>query len=226
MLISAMFLCQMLNASIIEDDLDFDTRLWLFKLYGTPARAIYTMFEITFSGCFPNYTRRVIEEVNVFFAAFVIAYVAGVVFAVTRIITALLLKDTFQAAANDHEMMIEQKIQEKNRFLAQLYAIFCEADKSGDGVLSLEEFQQILSKPKVLVLFHLLELDVHHISGLFALLDDGDGVITYEEFESGIMRLKGHSRSLDTIKISNECERLSDMCTSLQLTLDRLSQKL
>merc|ERR1719401_1578591 len=97
----AVSLCQMLQASIANEELPLDTRLWLFQMYGTSGRAVWTMFELTFSGGWPNYARRVVEEVHWAYAFFYATYVSVVVFAVTRIISALFLKDTLQVAAND-----------------------------------------------------------------------------------------------------------------------------
>merc|ERR1712232_10632 len=41
---------------------------------------------------------------------------------------------------------------------------------------------------------------------LFNLLDDGDGAVTQEEFLNGVMRLKGHARSLDIILITKDLQ--------------------
>ena len=92
-------MCRFINAYLLDDNLNMELRIWLYKNYGTPALSLYTMFEATFSGCFPNYFRPLVYEVHGAFAIFIIVYVVAVVFAVTRIITALFLKDTLQVAA-------------------------------------------------------------------------------------------------------------------------------
>ena len=52
----------------------------------------------------------------------------------------------------------------------------------------------------------MLDLEVHEVVSLFNLLDDGDGLITHDEFLNGVMRLKGHARSLDIIAISKDMQ--------------------
>merc|ERR1712187_1011500 len=70
MLISALFLTQTLHTFIIDDSEDLDLRLWVYNMYGTPGKSLYTMFEVTLSGCWPNYARPLIEQVSVSYAIF------------------------------------------------------------------------------------------------------------------------------------------------------------
>merc|ERR1712232_1359322 len=72
---SALILCQMLQFYMTEDSLDLQVRLWIFRMYGTSTRALYTVFEITFSGCWPNYARTIVEDVHWSFVFFFVAYI-------------------------------------------------------------------------------------------------------------------------------------------------------
>merc|ERR1719409_205907 len=86
MCLAGNILVQTLADSIVDQDLSMDLRMWLYKYYGTSSRGMYTMFEVTLSGCWPNYSRRMIEEVHQAFCIFWLFYVTVVVFAVIRII--------------------------------------------------------------------------------------------------------------------------------------------
>merc|ERR1719491_570613 len=116
MLIGALSLCQLLNGSIIDDELSLGTRTWVNRYYGTPGNALWTMFEITFSGCWPNYARVLTEEVSSLYMIFFVFYISGVVFAMTRIITALFLKDTLAVASADADAQISNKMKEKQAY--------------------------------------------------------------------------------------------------------------
>merc|ERR1719453_2946694 len=49
---------------------------------------------------------------------------------------------------------------------------------------------------------HLLEVDVYEVEQLFQLLDKrGDGMVTFDEFNKGIMRLRGGAKSIDLISV-------------------------
>ena len=75
--------------------------LWVNRKYGTGSKALYTVFEITFSGCWPNYVSPVVMDASPWFAAFFIVYITFVVFFLIRIISALFLKETLAHAAQD-----------------------------------------------------------------------------------------------------------------------------
>jgi len=219
MLIGAMFLCQTLQSAITDHGLPWDTREWLFRMYGTCGKSFYTMIEVTFSGGWPNYARRVAEEVNWLYAIFFSGYAMCVVFAVTRIITALFLKDTMNIAASDAELMIDQKMKEKASYVHKLDEIFSVADTSNDGMLSIDELHEILENPRARTWFQLLELEVHEIQALFNLIDNGDGCVTRQEFLQGVLRLKGQARSMDLITIIHENQRMFQACERIEKRL-------
>merc|ERR1711972_300171 len=54
----------------------------------------------------------------------------------------------------------------------------------------------------------IMEVDVHDTEQLFKILDDGDGQVSPDEFVGGILRLKGHARSQDVIRIMHSCHKL------------------
>lgn len=72
-------------------------------MYGTTSRSFYTVFELTFSGGWPNYARNLVEDVHWAYAVFFFVYIIAVTFAMFRIITTLFLRDTLALASNDAE---------------------------------------------------------------------------------------------------------------------------
>merc|ERR1712012_409567 len=120
----------------------------------------------------------------------VMLYVSGVVFAVISIIQALFLKDTLDAAANDAAAMVQASMMRRNETICKLAQVFLAADVDGDGVLSMQEFEDVISIPEVNGFLELLEINIGEVRTLFNILDTGDGCIDYEEFVGGIMRVK------------------------------------
>merc|ERR1712003_619421 len=131
MLISGILMCQFLQDFIRNDDNDIEMRSWAWAYYGSAARASYTFFEITLSGCWPNYVRILLERVSHWYAIFFIFYVAFVNFAVIRIITAIFLKETMDMASNDAEMVASEQLRKKEAYLKKLHMFFEEADQDG-----------------------------------------------------------------------------------------------
>jgi len=55
---------------------------------------------------------------------------------------------------------------------------------------------------------------VYEVGQLFQLLDKaGDGMVTFEEFSNGIMRLRGGAKSIDLISVL--CQN-AEMCNAIQ----------
>lgn len=213
---TAMSLCQSLQKTLNEDNLPEDLRQWIYAAYGSGSRALWTLFVITFSGGSPNYVQRLVEEVHPLYALFFAAYVWVVIFTVTRIITALFLKDTLRAASEDQEMVLREQRATKSRTTKKLERLFQAADSSGDGLISVAEFQEVVASPQGLAMFHALELQPSEAAQMFELFDDGDGLVSYEEFCQGVMQLKGQARAMDIITILRDCRRIIDKCDVLE----------
>merc|ERR1719253_726914 len=113
-------------------------------------------------------------------------------------------------------MMVTDTIKHKAMYTDKLHQFFIEADTSGDGYMSFEEFQDLLTHPKALTYMQTLELDVHEAESLFHLLDDGDGKVSFDEFLHGIVRLKGQARSLDVITILHNNTRMLQCLESFE----------
>ena len=111
-----------------------------------------------------------------------------------------------QVAAADAEMQMQERVLQRSKYMSKLTDVFVAADTSGDGKMSLQEFQALMEVPNVLTMFQCLDLEIHEVISLFNLLDNGDGIVTQEEFLNGVMRLKGHARSLDIVAISKDLQ--------------------
>lgn len=223
MLGAALILCQLVAGYLHDENVDELTRVWMYRMYGTFTRSFYTVFELTFSGGWPGYARKLVEDVNPAFAAFWFVYVTSVVFCLTRIISALFLKETLSAAANDLEISTRQKMREKRSYAQKLLDFFHAADTSQDGKLTIEEFEEFLSDERVMCYLNTLELDTFEARSLFEMIDDGDGTVSVDEFIKGITRLKGQSRAQDLLALAHHCDRLQNVCNEVKTSLDSLT---
>jgi len=205
----ALFLSFLLHDYIMQPTNDYEKRAWVFRYYGSAARSTYTLFEATMSGCWPEYFRPLVEEISIWYVIFVALYVVFVVFAVTRIVFALFLKETLHVAGNDAETQASEQAKKKAACIDKLRAVFHAVDVSKDGSLDRDEFARVCKNSDVLVYLKMLELDVANADALFFLLDaDKDGVIKFEEFLQGVMRLKGQARSMDVVGLMRAQDQL------------------
>jgi len=226
MIISAIFLCQALRPFVLDEDEDEDARKWVYEHYGTSFKSLYTMFEVTFSGGWPNYARPLVEHVSWWYRLYFLFYVSTVVFAMIRIITALFLKETMEAATADAEFMIAETLRDKEKYAKKLRQLFEAVDEEGTGKVPLETFKQVLGDPAARSYLQMLELEVQDIANLYNVLDDGDGHLTYDEFTTGVMKLRGQARAYDVITILHATQRIEHLLRHrMELLLDRILQR-
>lgn len=217
MFIAAVTLCQTLQPYMVDgpEALSEGDRRELFSMYGTFGQAIVTMFKMTFSGCWPAYANKVLE-VHPAYVFFFGIYVSVVIFACTRIVTALFLRDTLKAAESDADMMVAETLEKKRTYLRKLHELFCMVDSSGDGQISIEEFEAVIGQPQVRAYLELLDITFAEVENLFNLLEGGSGSISHHDFLQGILRLKGQARAMDIVTLMRETHKVQDVCKRIE----------
>lgn len=211
----------LLQIFLADEAADYETKMWVYRHYGSASRAIYTVYEITFAGNWPVYARPVIEKVHPAFSIFFIVYTTVVVFAIIRVVSAIFLKETLEAAQNDSLMQVQEKMKKKALYVSNLEGVFRAIDEDGGGLITEDKLEKIIQDPKVQAYFQTLELDVHEGTALFHLMDNGDGALSCDEFISGVLRCKGTAKAIDQLILTKEFSRLEDQVTYLIQALER-----
>jgi len=199
---------------IFYDDAEsFSERIWVWERYGTATRSLFTLFEITFSGSWPSATQPLMQKVpvgalNTFLHIFFVVYIATIAFGLIRVITAVFLRDTLDAAAMDAEEQVAQKLKKKAEDAKKLEGVFAAIDVDGLGLLTEQQLVKALGVPKIRAYFETLELDVWESKALFHILDDGDGTVTLKEFIDGLLKCKGPARAIDQVATHTEIKHL------------------
>jgi len=214
-IVGALVIGNILQDFIQDQSANLDDRQWIWHHYGTAYRSWLTLYEVTFAGSWPTRTRPVLDKVSQGFAIFFVFYITVIAFALIRIITAIFLKDTLDAANNDAELQIMENMTRREKFVRHLQGIFRAIDDTGDGMITQERLEKVLSNPKVRAYFQTLDLDITESTALFHLLDDGDGEVTLHEFISGILRCKGHARAIDQVALHTDIKMLDKKISRL-----------
>lgn len=203
-LAAALIMVQLSHSFFDDEAVAIERRQWLYLMFGTTARAFYTMFECTFSSNWRNYSRPIIEDVHVGFAFFFLPYTVYVNFAVMRVIAALFLKQTMAVAALDEERIAIEKRKEKELVAQALREMFEAADSDQNGAISREEFDEMLHTEAVVEFFENLNLEIEEVIALFGVLCADDGEADYEEFLDGALKMKSPARAIDTVQIMHQ----------------------
>lgn len=209
MLVNALFLTSILKDVIQDVTNEEDLRLWIYRYYGSAFRSCYTVFEVTMSGGWPTYARRLVEEVSVAFALYWVIYVMSVVFALLRIITAIFLRETLNQAQKDEENTFSEDMKRHGDCMVVLRQKFDEIRDPDTDLLTLAQVVRVLEDPAMGDMLRKVEIDVMQAEGLFHLLDDGDGLVPQEEFISGMMRLESVGKQLEFVSLLYENSKLA-----------------
>jgi len=225
MLIAALILCESVVPLIVETstNIGIDRREWLFIRYGSFFRAMYTMFEITFSGGWPGLVRPLVDEVSVLFVIPTLIYVVAIVFAALRLITALFVRSTMQVLNDDAAAAILDRMRRSAELQDKLLQVFNDADADGDGYLTLKEFERMLTLPEIKHYLSVLDMDVRDARMLFHLLDDGDdihGALSVQEFCEGIAKVRGNAKSADMVLLLHETGKVRKECQAILQALE------
>eukprot|EP00930_Biecheleria_cincta_P041858 TRINITY_DN28767_c0_g1_i1.p1 TRINITY_DN28767_c0_g1~~TRINITY_DN28767_c0_g1_i1.p1 ORF type:complete len:581 (-),score=108.82 TRINITY_DN28767_c0_g1_i1:118-1809(-) len=186
---------------------DLQLRKEVFLFYGTFTRAFLTMFEVMFANWAPA-CRILTDNISELFSVFFLIYRCVIGFAVLNVLNAVFVQQTLKVAHSDEDIAFLMKEREHNKYTSRLKAIFKEVDISGDGHVTIGEFERMLEKPKLKFWLTQLDLEYYDLLALFELLDDGDGQISLDEFMEGALRLRGHSKSLDIWRLERKLEVL------------------
>jgi len=205
--VAGMLLCQLVEPYINDKNEPEELRREVFGHYGTFWRSMITMFEITFANWAPT-CRLLIDNVSEWFGLFFLLYRCLVGFAMLSVIQAVFIQQTMKQAQLDDDFVIQQRNREKQVYTDKLNRIFKKLDTSGDGHVCWQEFETLLTEPRMKLLMSTLEVDVRELETLFKLLDDGDGQISKDEFIEGLQRIKGSAKSLDLMALSRAIHRI------------------
>jgi len=189
--------------ALLDDDesaLPADVKKNMFYYYGTFSKTMMTMFQILFSNWIPC-ARVLIDNVSEWYAALFIVYRCFIGFAVMSVVRAVFVQSTMKVAQQDEELLISQKKRQNEVNKKNLLKLFKEIDTSGDGQLSYDELEAVLTNPNMKLWMAALEIDTNDLQRLFHLLDDGDGNISIDEFVGGIGRLKGPAKAIDVASL-------------------------
>merc|ERR1711983_67735 len=90
---------------VVDESIPEDKRLEVFKFYGTFARAMLTMFEITLGNWMPP-CRALVENVHELYMLFSLAHKLVIGFSVVSVITGVFIQETFKVATTDDRIMV------------------------------------------------------------------------------------------------------------------------
>jgi len=220
LLIPIMSACALgMNYSVLDfmedESKDIEHRLTCWNYFGTFAKAMISMFEVTFGNWVPI-CRFLYNNVDSKYALGFMVYQLVMKIAVIRVMYGVFLKVTFDCASSDDEAVIAKKRRENRKFAEQMRSLMTKFDTSKDGYMSRDEFRTIENDVRVTTWLSAMELEMHDAELVFDLADDGDGRLSVEELAHGFTILRGGARSMDIWALMSLTKKLMEKVETMQ----------
>jgi len=220
---AAMFLSQALEGYITDGTNPIADRTAVYIAFGTFWRSFMTMFMVTLANWAPP-CRLLVENVSEYWGVFFLIYKLSVGFSVLNVINGVFLHETFKVAHNDDEIMIAAKQIQNQTYMDKLRVLFDEADESGDGKVSWEEFEKLCGDARCKAYLSAMEIDANNVKELFTILDDGDGTLVFQEFMDGVRRTKGNAKALDIVRVQHDLRDIGRQLIALEAKMDSVKE--
>lgn len=178
------------------------------ELFPDLGRTAFTLFQIMTFSTWAAALRPIIYALPVsLFLWFLWMGIASIVLA--NMITAVVVKSSMDAMANDTEASGTQKMIVEAKSKGALYLLFHELDEDQSGALDKDEFTKVLDDVKFVRKLKTLDVELDELPDIFEILDDGDGEISIHEFCYGLSQMSGPAMSREVMKASQRIRRLT-----------------
>eukprot|EP00927_Polykrikos_kofoidii_P016061 TRINITY_DN17204_c0_g1_i3.p1 TRINITY_DN17204_c0_g1~~TRINITY_DN17204_c0_g1_i3.p1 ORF type:complete len:741 (+),score=87.78 TRINITY_DN17204_c0_g1_i3:63-2225(+) len=151
-------------------------------------------------------------------------YISVATIVLLNLVTAILVENAFKCSSLDEAAEADRMEQERRVQLEALKELFSTLDDDGSGEVSWQEFKAGFSKPEIRKQLAKLDIQQDDLKSLFDLLDTGDGVLSLEEFFTGIQRVRGVATAKEAFKIAKRVEHLVSITERNNKVVERLLQ--
>merc|ERR1719356_560904 len=133
----------MVEEYILDRTKEYHKRMEVFQFFGTFARTMLTMFELTLGNWMPP-CRALVENVSEWYLLFNLAHKMVIGFSVVSVITGVFIQETFKVATTDDKIMLMQKERAQRTHTKKMMSLFEYADKDGSGSIDRDEFKMVM----------------------------------------------------------------------------------
>eukprot|EP00931_Biecheleriopsis_adriatica_P036967 TRINITY_DN21230_c0_g1_i3.p1 TRINITY_DN21230_c0_g1~~TRINITY_DN21230_c0_g1_i3.p1 ORF type:complete len:581 (-),score=113.08 TRINITY_DN21230_c0_g1_i3:13-1755(-) len=216
----ALLLGQTLMPFVRDEGQAIEERQKIFEYFGTFARALLTMFELTLGNWVP--VARMLQDLSSFLVIFSLVHKVTFGFACIGVINGVFMQETFKVAQSDDEIVMRTAQNRHNAHVKKMMEFMYEADRTGDGKISKDEWLKVLENKFVYHWFAGQGLNLKNADRMFTLLEsDGDGKLSVEELVEGVLRLQGAAKSCDVVEILEEQRAMQRTFQTMLEDIDR-----
>ena len=121
------------------------------------------------------------------------------------------------SAIKSAERDMKAKLEDRHDFRALMMSIFKQIDASGDGKLTLTEFETLFDSEAMKALMETADIKAADAWSLFASLDqDGDSLVDVNEFIERCLELHGPARALDLHTLTRQTMKFGEQLAAIE----------
>lgn len=185
----------------------------LIKYFGSLYNSAATLFRAISGGLDWDNAAESLNPVGVLWVQIFHFYVAFVSFAVLNVMTGVFCNSAIKSAERD----MKAKLEDRHDFRALMMNIFKQIDASGDGKLTLTEFETLFDSEAMKALLETADIKAADAWGLFDSLDrDGDSLVDVNEFIEQCLELHGPARALDLHTLTRQTMKFADQLAAIE----------
>eukprot|EP00928_Gymnodinium_smaydae_P007944 TRINITY_DN1284_c0_g2_i2.p1 TRINITY_DN1284_c0_g2~~TRINITY_DN1284_c0_g2_i2.p1 ORF type:complete len:682 (-),score=158.23 TRINITY_DN1284_c0_g2_i2:87-1919(-) len=193
------------------------------KYFGSLPMTIMTLFMSVCGGIDWETAWTPLYKMSPATSALYIFFIVFVTLVVLNVMTGIFCESAIDAAQSDKEHVICCQLKDAERYVAELQALFRGWDTSGDGNVTLEEFQAQLEDKRVMALFRSLDIEAEDATEFFKMLDqDGGGSVDLSEFIAGCIRLRGGAKAVQLARLEMNGQLLQKKVSQLDEVISNL----
>ncbi|CAE7505117.1 unnamed protein product [Symbiodinium pilosum] len=186
----------------------------LIQYFGSLYTSIATLFRSISGGLDWEAAADSLNPLGIFWVQVFQLYVAFVSFAVLNVMTGVFCNSAIKSAERDQKA----KLEDRHDFRALMMKIFKQIDSSGDGKLTLTEFESLFDSEAMKALMETAEIKATDAWTLFTSLDqDGDNLVDVNEFIERCLQLHGPARALDLHSLTRQNMKLAEQLATIEL---------
>lgn len=176
--------------------------------WGSMQGCVLTLYTASTGGVGWEEPAKILSGVGEHYYYIFVVYIAFFMFAVTNVITSLLVEATMNNAEIDTKRMMNDELTRKYVYIDFIKKLYSAMDEDNSGSLTYTEFATHLNSPQMHAFTSALDLELSDVASFFRLLaPDENSAVDLETFVIGCMKLRGAAKSMDLMGLIHEHKR-------------------
>lgn len=171
----------------------------IMQSFGSVLTAMLTFYQATTGGVNWSETYDVLVSAHILYGIFFVLYIAFFYFAVTNVLTGIIVENIEKLARKEDEDMVLEFHKSQNSLAGKVKKLYKKFNTGQTGLMNFQEFSARLEEPIVQAYFKDIDVEARHAELFFRTLVDlnGGADVDIDTFLTGCERLRGFATSID-----------------------------